>query len=106
MSKLIIAFVHRDDAEAAADALRTKGHRFTYLPSVGGFLGSDNATFVLGVEDDAESDIVAIFEDVSQRRDIEVPLVLTERLRDWQARTVTHGGATLLIGDLARIVRT
>ena len=105
MSKLIIAIVHGDDAMAAADALREAGYRFTQLPSVGGFLGSDNATFVLGVDDAEERGIVRIFEEVSHTRDLEVPLVLTERLRDWQARTVSHGGATLLIADLDRIVR-
>jgi uncharacterized protein YaaQ len=105
MSKLLIAFVHHDDAESAAEALRAAGHRFTLMPSIGGFLGSDNATFVFGVEDAAEPAIVSIFEQVCHQRDVEVPLVLTERLADWQARTVSHGGATLLIADLARIVR-
>lgn len=105
MSKLIIAIVHEDDATAVTDGLRAAGHRFTQLPSVGGFLGSDNRTFVLGVEDAAERSVIAVFEDACHARDVEVPLVLLERLADWQARTVSHGGATLLIADLARIVR-
>jgi uncharacterized protein YaaQ len=105
MSKLLIAFVHHDDAEPVAAALRDAGHRFTHLPSVGGFLGTGNATFVFGVEDEAEEKIVEIFEDVCHARDIELPLVLTERLQDWQARTVAHGGATILVADLARIIR-
>jgi len=105
MSKLLVAFVHRDDAESVADALRDAGHRFTQMPSVGGFLGSDNSTFVFGVEDEVEAEIVGIFEDCCHGRDIDVPLVLTERLSDWQARTVSHGGATILVADLARIVR-
>ncbi len=86
MSKLLIAFVHQDDAEPVAGALREAGHRFTLMPSVGGFLGTNNATFIFGVEDEAEADIVAVFERVSHARDIEIPLVLTERLADWQAR--------------------
>jgi uncharacterized protein YaaQ len=105
MSKLLVAIVHHDDAGPARDALRRAGHRFTELPSVGGFLGEANATFLFGVEDDAEPSIVAIFEDVSHGRDIEVPLVLTERLADWKARTVSHGGATIFVADLARIIR-
>lgn len=105
MSRLIIAIVHEDDAPAAADALRAAGHRFTQLPSVGGFLGATNQTFVLGVADADESSVVAVFEDVCHARDVEVPLVLLERLADWQARSVSYGGATLLIADLARIVR-
>lgn len=105
MSKLLVAIVHHDDATPAAEALRAAGYRFTQMPSVGGFLGTDNATFVLGVEDEAEDEIVAIFERICHARDVDVPLVLIERLADWQARTVTHGGATILVADLARIIR-
>jgi uncharacterized protein YaaQ len=105
MSKLLIAVVHADDSGAVAEALREDGHRFTRLASSGGFLGSENATFILGVEDRDEERAVAVFGRASQRREIELPLVLLERLEDWKARTVSHGGATILIVDLARIVR-
>lgn len=105
MSKLLIAFVHQDDAVPLAAALREAGHRFTQLPSIGGYLGSDNATFVFGVEEAAETEIVGIFEDVCHARDIDLPLVLTERLADWQARTVSHSGAIILVAELDRIIR-
>jgi uncharacterized protein YaaQ len=105
MSKLMIAFVHNDDAEAVSEALRSAGHRFTLLPSVGGFLGTDNATFVFGVDDDAEQPVIDVFERVCHGRNVAVPLVLLDRLADWKARTVTHGGATILVADLERIVR-
>lgn len=105
MSKLLVAIVHHDDATPTADALRAAGHRFTQLPSVGGFLGTDNATFVFGVENEVEDEIVGIFERICRPRSVDVPLVLMERLADWQARTVTHGGATILVADLARIIR-
>ncbi len=105
MSKLLVAFVHPDDVAALAEGLRAAGHRFTHLPSVGGFLGSDNATLVLGIEDEEEAPVVGLFERVCQRREIDVPLVMLDRLRDWQARTVVYGGATILIADLSRIVR-
>ena len=105
MSKLLVAFVHHDDAQSVADGLRAGGHRFTQMPSVGGFLGTDNATFVLGVEDDLEADVVGLFERVCHGRDVEVPLVLLDRLADWKAQTVSHGGATILVADLARVIR-
>ncbi len=104
MSKLLIAIVHQDDAGAVADAMRTAGHRFTQMPSLGGFLGTANATFVFGVEDAVVEEIVGIFQDVCHARDQEVPLVLMERLADWQARTVSYGGATVLVADLDRII--
>jgi uncharacterized protein YaaQ len=105
MSKLLIAFVHHDDAGPAAEALRAARHRFTVLPSVGGFLGTDNATFVFGVEDEAERRVIEIFERVCHGREVDVPLVLLERLADWHATTVAHAGATILVADLQRIVR-
>jgi uncharacterized protein YaaQ len=105
MSKLLVAFVHHDDAGLVAEALRAAGHRFTHLPSVGGFLGEDNSTLVMGVGDDDEQRIVDIFERICHRRDVEVPLVLMERLADWKAKTVAHGGATILVADLERIIR-
>lgn len=105
MSKLLVAVVHADDAAAAADALRRAGHRFTRLPSVGGFLDEANATFFLATDDDRVDAVLACLAEVCRPRQVEVPLVLLERLADWKARTVAHGGATVLVVDLERIVR-
>jgi len=105
MSKLLVVFVHHDDATPVAEALRAEGHRFTHLPSVGGFLGTENATIVMGVEDEDERRVMDLLERVCHGREVEVPLVLLDRLRDWKAETVVHGGATVLVADLARIVR-
>jgi uncharacterized protein YaaQ len=105
VSRLLICIVHRDDAGPVAEALRGAGHRFTHLPSQGGFLGEENATFVLGVDDADEPGVLTILEHICRPRDVDVPLVLLERYHDWKARTVVHGGATVLIVDLARIVR-
>lgn len=105
MSKLLVAIVHRDDAEPAADALRRDGHRFTRLASSGGFLGEENATFLVAVEDAAVDGALGCLAEVCQPRQLEIPLVLLERLADWKARTVAHGGATVLVVDLERIVR-
>jgi len=105
MSKLLVVFVHHDDATEAAEELRAAGYRFTHMPSLGGFLGTENATIVMGVEDEDEPDVIALLERVCHGREVEVPLVLLERLKDWEAQTVSHGGATVLVADLARIVR-
>jgi uncharacterized protein YaaQ len=105
MPKLLIAVVHHDDADSVADALRDEGLRFTRVPTVGGFLGEPNATYVLAVEEDQVEEALRTIESGCEARDVEVPLVLLDRLRDWDARTVAHGGATVLIADLERIVR-
>lgn len=105
MPKLLIAIVHQADSASVADGFRQAGQRFTELPTVGGFLGEPNATYVLAVEDDGVDDVLGVLEARARSRQVEVPLVLLERLRDWQEKTVSHGGATVLIGDLDRIVR-
>jgi uncharacterized protein YaaQ len=105
MAKLLLAVVHQADSEPVADALRAGHYRFTRIPTVGGFLGESNATFALAVEDDAVEDVLGVFEAAAHSREVEVPLVLLDRLRDWQDATVSHAGATVLIADLERIVR-
>jgi uncharacterized protein YaaQ len=105
MAKLLIAIVHQADADLVADGLRAGGHRFTRVPTIGGFLGEPNATFMLAVEDVDLPGVYSVFEDAAHGREIDVPLVLLERLADWQARTVSHGGATILVSDLEAIVR-
>ncbi len=105
MSKLLLAIVHREDAEPVASALVAEGYRFTRVPTIGGFLGEANQTLVLAVEDDVVEDALSTIERSCQPREVEVPLVLVDRLQDWEARTVAHGGATVLIAELDRIVR-
>jgi uncharacterized protein YaaQ len=105
MPKLLIAILHHDDADAAADALRRDGHRFTRVPTLGGFLETPNDTFVLAAEDQQVDPVLAAIEAACSPREIEVPLVLLDRLADWEQRTVAHGGATVLVTDLERIIR-
>lgn len=103
--KLLVAFVQLDDADRVAEALRRSGHRFTRLASTGGFLESPNATLVLAVRDEALPDVVDLFRANCTGREVELPLVLTERLRDWQERVVNYAGATILVVDLEDLIR-
>jgi uncharacterized protein YaaQ len=105
MPKLLIAIVHQDEAEAVDDVLRSDGHRFTRMPTIGGFLGEPNETLFLAVEDARVEEVIADLDRACSPREIEIPLVLLDHLRDWEARTVEHGGATILVADLERIVR-
>ncbi len=104
--KLLTAFVQEIDAPSVSEDLRSNGHRFTRIPSIGGFLEEPNATFVLAVEDDQLEDVLASFERSSKARDVELPVSLRDRLEDWRAATVRHGGATILVSELARIHKT
>ena len=103
--KLMLAIIQASDADAAAERLRADGHRFTRLGSVGGFLEMTNATLVLAGEDEAVPAVVEALRETCSGREIEVPLVLTERLRDWQDRVVHHAGATVLVLDLEELIR-
>ncbi len=104
--KLLIAFVQEADGAPVSEDLRAHGHRFTRIPSSGGFLDEANATFVLAVADDQVNNVLSAFERSAQAREVDLPVSLRERLEDWRASTVRHGGATILISDLERVQQT
>jgi len=58
--KLVVAVVHNEDAGALVDALLKNEYRATRLHSSGGFLKQSNATIILGVEESAVDDVMAI----------------------------------------------
>ena len=58
--KMVVAVVANDDAGALVDALLEKEYRATRLHSSGGFLKQSNATIILGVDDEAVDEVVAI----------------------------------------------
>jgi uncharacterized protein YaaQ len=103
--RLLVAIVHHDDADRVSDALREAGLRSTRIPSFGGFLGEPNETYLIAVERERVSVALDALASVSQTRQVDVPLVLLGRLSDWKAKSVSYGGATVLIVDLEGIVR-
>jgi uncharacterized protein YaaQ len=103
--KLLVAIVQVDDADRLTEALRRDGHRFTRIASAGGFLETPNVTLFMAVHDETLPAVVDLFRDNCASRDVELPLVLTERLRDWQERVVQYAGATILVVDLADVIR-
>ncbi len=103
--KLLIAIVQESDADRVAHALRDAAHRFTRLSSTGGFLETPNVTLVLAVEDRAVPAVLDLFRANCSPREVELPLVLYERLSDWQDRMVNYAGATILVADLAEMIR-
>lgn len=105
MSKLVVAVVHHLDADNIISALEERGHRLTRIPSVGGFLGIENSTLLLGVEDEALPLVLQTLEEHCSSREIELPLVLVGRLKEQLPGLVRHGGATVFIADLQEIVR-
>ena len=104
MSLLLVAIVQNSDADRVVDTLERAGHRLTRIPSVGGFLREGNTTLLLAIEEADEASVQAIFERECSGREIEVPLVLLERLRDGP-RVVRYAGATIFVAELRRIIR-
>lgn len=104
MSLLLVAIVQDSDADRVIEGLTDAGHRSTRIASVGGYLNAPNTTILVGIEEAQESDVLGIIERTSSGREVEVPLVLLERLKD-SPRMVRYGGATVFVVDLRRIVR-
>lgn len=101
MDRLVLAIIHRADADAVADALRAGSRRFTVLSSVGGFLGAENATFLLGCDAADVDAIIKTIRGAASEREVEIPLVLLGRIRDWQGSVVPHGAATIFVLEVA-----
>ena len=66
--KLVVAIVHNEDAGALVDALLQREFRATRLQSSGGFLKQSNATVIVGAEDDAVEDVLAIVREMCTSR--------------------------------------
>jgi len=60
--KLIIAIAHERDKNNLADALLQNGLTFTKLGSTGGFLRQGNTTFLIGVDDEAVSQVLQVLQ--------------------------------------------
>lgn len=106
MSQLLIAIVRERDAEGALEALVAAGHRVTGFRTFGGFLREDNRTLMVAVDDADRQGVIDIFERTCHGAEVEVPLVLMDRLKDWEAAKVQHAGATILVVSLDDIIRT
>ena len=60
--ELILAVVHKDDADAVIQALLKPGYRVTRIDTAGGFLRRGNATLLIGVESQKVDDVLAIIQ--------------------------------------------
>lgn len=103
MAKLLLVVLHKLDAENVVMALEDAGHRLTQIPSIGGFLGIENVTLMMAVDDDKVEDVVAVIERYCSSREIELPLVVQGRLKDELPNLVRYGGATILIANLESV---
>ncbi|HEX5465762.1 MAG TPA: cyclic-di-AMP receptor [Candidatus Limnocylindrales bacterium] len=106
MERLLVVVLQAADADGVVDALTSEGFRVTWLRSTGGFLKKDNATILVAVSgDEAYRQVLAVIEQRSSSRDVELPPILRERLDDWKERVVHQAGAIIFVVPLEGIVR-
>lgn len=104
--KLVIAIVHADDADACGDALSAAGVACTRLPTVGGFLGRENATLLAGVDEARVDEVVEILRRRARSRVEELqPLATGSEAIDLLTPypvEVEVGGATIFVVPVER----
>ncbi|SDC73793.1 cyclic-di-AMP receptor [Shouchella lonarensis] len=67
--KLIMAVIQDKDSTRLSDALMKANFRATKLSSTGGFLKSGNTTFLIGVDEGAVDEAMAIIKDNCHSRE-------------------------------------
>ena len=105
--KLIIAIIHRDDANSVTRALSKNGFSSTRLSTTGGFLLARNVTLLIGVEEEKVQEVIDLIHRYSHSRKQMVP-ALTEMSYGFMPVMpveVTVGGATLFVVDVERFER-
>lgn len=104
--KLVIAIVHRDDADGLADALREQNYPTTLIGTTGGFLREGNATFLVGVEAKQADTLMALIKENCKTRTQLVnpmpPVVEPGELYLSQPVEVQVGGATVFVLNVDR----
>ncbi len=104
--KLVIAIVQSDDSGVLSDALRDNNYRWTLISTTGGFLREGNATFLIGVEEDAIESLLQLIQENCKTRTQLVnpmpPVVEPGELYLAQPIEVQVGGATVFVLDVAR----
>jgi uncharacterized protein YaaQ len=91
---LLVAVVQDQDLEAATKALQKVGAALTYLSSSGGFLGRRNATLLIGLPAEKETEALAALHEACRQRIEYMTLPLEGSPTHARAVPVT-GGATV-----------
>jgi uncharacterized protein YaaQ len=104
--KLLMAVIQAEDTERVVDALTHSGYRVTKIATVGGWLRRDNATLLIGLQDNQVWHATQILKRVAGRRtelrighgDLVIGLAPEEVLVD-------VGGVTLFVLDVEQMER-
>lgn len=104
--KMILAVVQADDANKVTQALNKAGHRVTRIATQGGWLRRENATLLIGVEDEQVNHVLRVLRNTARRRlaYINVPGEVMGMYNP-QPLEVEVGGATVFVLDVERFIR-
>lgn len=107
--KLVIAFVHSDDAGALLTKLQRSNIPSTALESRGGFLRRGNSTILTAVEEHQVERVLSILRETCKPRTEQVDTAFAsgslESLGLPGTTEVPVGGATVLVLDVASAVK-
>jgi uncharacterized protein YaaQ len=93
---LLMAVIQEQDLDPATKALQSMGASLTYLASAGGFLGRRNATLLIGLPADKQSEALAVLHEACRQRIEYMTLPLEGSPMPMPAPVpVTVGGATV-----------
>lgn len=100
---MLLAIVQGQDAESAELALLQLNLHVTRLPSVGGFLGRRNATLVIGLPSNLQSQAMATLNENCRQRVEYIAVPLESAPLPLPAPTpITIGGATIFALEVER----
>jgi uncharacterized protein YaaQ len=99
--KMVLAIVQADDAPSVMEALVNAGHRVTRVATTGGWLRRENATLLLGVEDERIDEVLRVLQGAGRHRTsyINMPMEMPGA-QDAQMTEVEIGGATVFVLDV------
>ncbi len=75
--KMMMAIVQAEDVSKISRALVEAGYRVTQISTTGGLLRRDNATLLLGVEDERVEDALNVFRKLGQHREADSAVAAT-----------------------------
>jgi uncharacterized protein YaaQ len=96
--KMVMAIVQAEDVSKINNALVEAGHRVTRIATTGGLLRRENATLLLGVEDERVDNVIDVFKRMGQHRESDGG-VLEEGLGAMSAKQakIVIGSATIFV---------
>jgi len=101
---LLVAVIQEQDLETATKALQGVGASLTYLSSSGGFLGRRNATLLIGLPVEKQSQALTVLHEACRQRIEYMTLPLEGSPMPMPAPVpVTVGGATVFALPVERL---